>query len=211
MNPRSFAIVSTVGLAVLLISGCGSSSSPSKATYPVTHTGSVQRVQKGTVVSTRKVKIDGKATNLGRIVGGGVGVAVGAISTPVRSTTTISQPDPGTVVARTSSNANEHRAATAVGGAVGVLVGQKVEKVLTAKNAEELTIAMDEGETVVIIQESREPGFYENERVKVVTTRTGESVVYHTDEDPYSDPDTSAYIVDDDSVDEEIEFEPVTW
>lgn len=166
-------------------------------------------MEEGTVVAERTVRIDGRATNMGRIVGAGVGAAVGAVSVPYESETVITQTN-DSILIQGSDNRGQQHAATAVGGALGTLVGQEVEKMITAKQAQELTIAMDGGETVVIVQESREPEFYENERVKVYTTRNGESVVYHTGENPMVDPETNAYLVDD--VEEEAEaFEPVTW
>lgn len=213
------AFLCAVGSLPFLLIGCGGSSSAAKSSYPVTHSGAVHKVEKGTVVGARQVKIDGRATNLGRIVGGTLGTAVGALSVPIESTTVsntsiVPTPDGGVGISgtqSTSSNVHESRAAMAVGSAVGVLVGQKVEKMITSKRAQELTIAMDSGETVVIVQDFREPAFYENERVKVYTTRVGESVVYHTDEDPNMDPNTSAYIIGDESEVEEVDFEPVTW
>ncbi|MDQ8203379.1 hypothetical protein [Pelagicoccus sp. SDUM812003] len=197
--------------ALVMITGCSSTGSSQKSRYPVTASGAIQRVENGTIVATRTVKIDGRATNVGTAVGAGVGAAVGAIAVPRRQTTTISSPQPNVIQANTTSNRHESDAAMAVGGAVGVLAGRKVEKMLTARKAQELTIAMEGGETVMVVQEYREPEFMVNERVKVYTTRTGESVVYHSDEDPHLDPDTDAYVIPDDGEFGEDEFEPVEW
>ena len=199
----------TLCAAAILLAACGSTAS--KSSYPVTHTGAVQKMEKGTVVGTRNVKIDGRATNMGRIVGGAVGAGVGALSVPIKSETTITQSGPNSVAIRSTDNRHESHAATAIGGAVGMVVGQKVEKVLTAKKAQEITVALDSGETVVIIQEYREPEFYDQERVKVYTTRAGEAVVYHSDENPHLDPETSAYIVGDPEEEAAEDFEPVVW
>lgn len=189
--------------------GCASSPS-AMSRYPITHAGAVQKVEDGTVVGVRPVKIDGVATNLGRIVGAGVGGAAGALAVPVKSEIVIQETQPGLINISESSNRHEAHAATAIGGAVGMVVGQKVEKALTAKRAQELTIALDSGETVLVVQEYREPEFYENERVKLYTTRAGDSVVYHSGENPGMDPDTNAYLIPDQSEDED-DFEPVTW
>ncbi|MBK1876897.1 hypothetical protein [Pelagicoccus mobilis] len=190
----------------VLVGGCASSA-PTKSTYPVTHAGSIQRVEDGTVVTVRQVKIDGVATNMGAIVGAGVGTAVGAISVPLETKTTVHESSPGVISINESSNRHESTAAMAVGGAVGMVVGQKVEKMMTAKRAQELTIALDSGETVLVVQEYREPAFYEDERVKLYTTRTGDSIVYHAHDDPSMDPDTNAYLVGDEGE----EFEPVEF
>lgn len=188
---------------------CGSTSS-STARYPVTHAGAVQNVQEGTVVSTRVVKIDGRATNMGRLVGAGIGTAVGSVTVPYESETRIYESEPGVISIDGTDNRAQNRAAMAVGGAVGMVVGQEVEKMITAKKAQELTIALDQGETVVVVQEYREPEFYEDERVKVYTTRSGDSVVYHAGENPGLDPETNAYLIDE-TVEDSDEFETVTW
>lgn len=194
---------------LVVLSGCASSSPP-RARYPVTHAGAVQKVESGTVVSSRTVRIDGRATQMGAIVGAGVGAAVGAVSVPRKSETVITQTAPDRIEVRGKDNRNQANAAMAVGGAVGIVVGREVEKMVTARKAQELTIALDSGETVVVVQELREPEFYENERVKVYSTRMGESRVYHSDENPHLDPDTAAYVVDEEVVEDD-EFEPVTW
>ncbi|MBD5782077.1 hypothetical protein IEN85_21440 [Pelagicoccus sp. NFK12] len=189
----------------------GCASSPTTASkYPVTHAGAIQKVEEGTVVGVRQVKIDGVSTNLGRLVGAGIGGAVGALAVPVESEAVIEQTSPNSISIYETSNRHENQAAMAVGGAVGMVVGERVEKVLTAKRAQELTIALDSGETVLVVQVYREPGFYEDERVKLYTTRAGDSVVYHASVDPTVDPDTNAYLIPDTDV-EEAEFEPVTW
>ncbi len=147
---------------------------------------------------------------MGMIVGAGIGGAVGSVAVPVETQTTVQQTGPDTISINSSSNVNENRAAMAVGTAVGSVVGRKVEKALTAKLAQEITIAMDGGETISVVQEYEEPGFYENERVKILTGRMGESVVYHANYDPNADPETNAYLIPED---EELEgdFEPVSW
>lgn len=206
---RTFVTPFLLTAISLLAWGCASSPT-SASKYPVTHAGAIQRVEEGTVVGVRQVKIDGVATNMGRLVGAGIGGAVGALAVPVKSEVAIQQTSPNSVSIYETSNRHENQAAMAVGGAVGMVVGQKVEKALSAKKAQELTIAMDSGETVLVVQEYREPAFYENERVKLYTTRAGDSVVYHAGEDPTMDPDTNAYLITDPEENEE-EFEPVTW
>lgn len=192
----------------LFIAGCGSGGSSSPARYPITHAGSVKKVEKGTVVSVRQVKIDGVATNLGAIVGAGIGGAAGSLAVPLESKTVITQTSPTSIQIHGSNNVHESRAAMGVGAAVGAVVGQKVEKAMTAKRAQELTIALDGGETVSIVQEYREPAFYEDDRVELYTTRIGNSVVYHMGSDPTLDPDTNAYLISDEATEE---FETVTW
>lgn len=206
MNVPALLLLTTTIASSLVIAGCASNRS-SRSHYPVTHAGAIQKVEEGTVVTVRQVKIDGVSTNMGRIIGASLGTAAGALSVPVESEISIQEGPSGVVNISESSNRHESTAAMAVGGVVGMVVGQKVEKALTAKKAQELTIALDNGETVLVVQEYREPAFYEDERVKLYTTRAGNSLVYHTHEDPAMDPETNAYLIGND----EGEFEKVNF
>lgn len=190
-------------LAPIVFAACSSSGSASR--YPAVATGVAHKQEKGTVVEIREVVIDGQATNIGTIVGGGIGGAVGSIATPVTSKTRITETG-----ISTRSNSNENRAATGIGAAVGVVVGRQVEKRLTAKKVQELTIEMDGGETVIIVQERREPWFDSGDRVQVYTTRAGNSRVFHLDEDPALSLESSVYSVDD-AVDATTNKTPVSW
>lgn len=210
MKFTKFAAPLVCILAVTLFTACSSSSRP--VHYPTTSSGVAQKLDKGTIAGIREVVIDGRATNLGSIVGAGIGAGIGSIATPVQQTQTRTRrvnPKTGQVSEKinVSSNSNENRAATIIGGAVGAVVGRKVEKALTAKKAQEITIEMDSGEVVVVVQQKREPGFYSTERVQIYTTSAGNSRVFHIDDDPFTDPDVSAYIVDEASA----ELPPVTW
>jgi len=84
----------------------------------------------------------------------------------------------------------------AIGAAVGMVVGQKVEKILSTKKAQELTIEMDGGETVIIVQEKTGSDFHPDELVQVYSTRLGASRVFHMDDDLFFDVETNAYIMD---------------
>lgn len=210
MKVTKFAIPLVCLLAVTLFAACSSSSS--RVRYPVASSGIAQKLDKGTVTETRAVVIDGKATGLGAIVGGGIGAGLGTLAVPerqsIKQTRSVNRKTGELSEGiRVSSNSNEQRAAGLIGGAVGAVVGQRVEKALTAKKAQEITIEMDSGEVVVVVQQKREPLFFPNERVQVYTTRAGHSQVFHIDEDPFTDPDVSAYIVDETSS----ELPPVTW
>ncbi|MDQ8203380.1 glycine zipper domain-containing protein [Pelagicoccus sp. SDUM812003] len=119
--------------------------------------GQVQRVDPGTVVATRTVEIDGEATYLGQSGGAIVGSAVGQ-----------------------SIGSGDGRILASAGGAVvGGIVGGMVEKELSKKRAQELTISLDDGNTVVVIQELEDVGFIEGDRVNVSQTRAGEALVAH--------------------------------
>ena len=90
---------------------------------------------------------------------------------------------------------------TAVGAAGGMIaggvVGPKIEKALTSKRAQELTIQMDEGGTIIVVQEIREPRFNIGDPVRVDSNLAGAARVFHADDNPHIDPDTGAYLPDD--------------
>ena len=143
-------------LALALFSGCASSQFE---TVPSSAAGTTQSIDMGTVIATRTVKIEGNATNLGTYGGGVMGSAVGS---------TIGRGDGRTL-------------ASAGGAVAGAVVGRKVEKALSAKMAQEVTIELDDGRTVVVVQEMQEPPFQSGDRVSVMETRTGIARIRHED------------------------------
>ncbi|MDQ8188139.1 hypothetical protein QEH53_21295 [Pelagicoccus sp. SDUM812002] len=152
------------------------------------------RLEKGKVVGTRDVVIDGRSSLTGATLGGAVGTAIGVAAVgPIEDERDLRQ----TV------------GSAAVGGAVGAVVGQMIEKRLTERRGQELSIELESGERLVVVQELGERSFEDTETVYVYTTHMGNSRVFHEDEDPYVDPETNAYIVSDEL--EEQELEPVEW
>lgn len=193
MNPTQLACLGILAALPLLVSACASSSG-AKNRYPVAHSGIAHKLEQGTVVSVQEVIIDGQATLIGTSGGAAVGSAVGiAASGPIESTGDYQQ------AALTG----------AVAGVVGAVVGRQVEKQLTQKKAQELTIKLDSGEMIIVVQERREPPFGYDDRVQVYMTKLGNSRVFHADEDPYVDPETNVYIPDDAEIVHE--QEPVRW
>ncbi len=152
------------------------------------------KLEKGKIVGMRDVVIDGSSSMTGAGLGGAVGTAVGVASV-------------GAI--EDERDLRQTIGTAAVGGAVGAIVGQMIEKRITEKRGQELSIELESGERMVVVQALGERSFEEEETVFVYTTRMGNSRVFHEDEDPYVDPETNAYIVDDEL--EEQEFEPVSW
>lgn len=152
------------------------------------------RLEKGVVTSSREVVIDGQATMMGTSLGAAVGSVAGtAASGPIDDNRDLRQAI-GT---------------GAVGGVLGGMAGRVIEKKLTEKKAQELSIQLESGERVIIIQPLTDRPFEEQETVLVYTTMMGSSRIFHEDEDPYVDPETRAYIIDEDY--EAEDYEPVTW
>ncbi|RME69015.1 MAG: hypothetical protein D6781_09620 [Verrucomicrobia bacterium] len=114
------------------------------------------RVELGTVVGVRDVVIDGEANAIGRWGGGAVGAAAASgVGSGVGG-----------------------RIATAAGGVAGAIVGEQVQKEVTKKPAWEITIALDNGQTIVVVQEKEKGGFLDGDRVRVLMGQ-GTSVVMH--------------------------------
>ena len=154
-SARISLLVPLMILAALLY-GCVSGG---YETVPRNSAGTTQTLDLGTVVATRNVMIDGESSQLGLYGGGIMGSAVGS---------TIGSGD-GAVLA-------------SAGGAVaGAIVGQQVEKSLTKKLAQEITIEMDDGSTVVVVQEMKEPPFNTGDRVSVLESRGGYARLRHED------------------------------
>lgn len=163
--------------------------------FPRGHTGLAHTLEKGRIVSQQAIVIDGTTSMVGTSIGAAVGTAVGAAAS-------------GTI--EDERDLRQTIGTSAIGGAVGAVVGRVVEKKLTERRGQELQIELEDGERLVVIQavENKRP-FVDGEEVLVYTTQNGISRVYHSDQDPYIDPETNAYIVSDEL--EETEFEPVTF
>ncbi|GAB5560975.1 MAG: hypothetical protein SynsKO_26220 [Synoicihabitans sp.] len=110
--------------------------------------GNMQTLDLGQVVAVRNVIVDGERTILG--ISGGAALG-GAAAYPGG----YSAASTGEVVAQ---------AAAAVAGAV---VGSAVEEAVTRAEAQELTIELDNGNVVVIIQETPDGEFRQGDRVQV--------------------------------------------
>lgn len=155
-----------IGLIVsLLFLGCATERLDRVSAESV---GRMQDLSTGTVVAVKDVKIDGKVTYLGpstgAVIGSGIGQTVGHGS--------------GQILASVGA------------AAVGGVVGGMVEKQLSAKRAQELTINVDGGEVVVVVQQLNNRGFAEGDRVRVIHSISGDARVsgleYEYDsENPY--------------------------
>lgn len=128
---------------VVLATGCTFPSS--RRTVPRGQANVMSRVELGTVTSVRVVNIEGQRTALGTVGGGLVGGAAASGGKGVG----------GAVV----------QAAGAVAGAV---VGQAVEEAATRRTAQEITVRLDNGSTVMVTQEADSGLFQDGDRVRVL-------------------------------------------
>ncbi len=140
MNIRigwSLAIIAT------LLAGCASSNSG--GVYSREQTRQVQTVRMGIIESVRTVKIEGTRSQVGTAAGAVVGGVAGS---------TIGH-GKGSVVG-------------AVAGAVaGGLAGSAIEESVTRKDGLELTVKLDNGPMLAIVQEADEQ-FHPGDRIRVL-------------------------------------------
>jgi outer membrane lipoprotein SlyB len=134
------------GAVALLCSGCASNSG--KPLVPHSHSGQMFRVETGTVLSVREVVIEGSTdTNVGlyggAIMGGaaGSGIGNGGFGTTMAS------------------------AAGAVGG---MIAGRQIEKAVTKADGYEITIELDGGRQIMVVQKQSDGGFIDGDRVRVM-------------------------------------------
>lgn len=130
-----------VGLSTV-IAGCTLPSS--RRTIPAAQANVLQRTELGTVTSVREVNIEGTRGQIGMYGGGLIGGAVASGGRGVG----------GAVV-------------QATGAVAGAIAGQAVEEAATRKRAQEITIRLDDGSTVTIVQEASTGLFMDGDRVRV--------------------------------------------
>lgn len=134
--------VLVVALA-LLAGGCASDNLSGKRVSR-SDTRQAYRLEFGRIVAVEPVRIEGEHTTIGTTGGGLVGYSVG----------------------RSSVDGGGDRVAGAVGAVAGAVTGQKVEEKLTEADGLQITVDMDGGGTIVVIQ-GDDVSFAEGERVRV--------------------------------------------
>ena len=144
MKTNLLCLVLSGGL-VAALAGCTFPSS--RKTVPTAAANVVSRAEYGTVTSVRQVNIEGQKTNLGTFGGGMIGGAAASGGTGV----------PGRVVQATASVA-------------GAIAGQAVEELATRKVAQEITVRMDDGNTVVVTQAVEGGLFMDGDRVRILNS-----------------------------------------
>jgi outer membrane lipoprotein SlyB len=142
MNSKLPLVVLLGGISVAVV-GCTFPSS--RRTVPIGQANVLQRAELGTVTSVREVNIEGQKGQIGLYGGGLVGAAASSGGRGVG----------GAVV-------------QATGAVVGAVTGQAVEEVATRKRAQEISIRLDDGNTVTVTQEASSGLFMDGDRVRVI-------------------------------------------
>jgi len=130
----------------LLVVAC--STNPSATTYSRDQTLSVQQVQLGTITSIRQVQIEGTQSGVGAAAGTVIGGVAGSGIGDGRGSTI----------------------AAVVVGVAGGLVGDKVENAVTKKDGLEITVQLDNGNAISVVQEADEI-FQVGDRVRLLTSQ----------------------------------------
>lgn len=140
MNLSKLLLVATLSV---LVAACASSNSGS--VYKRDDARKVQTVKTGVVESVRTVKLEGTKTPIGTVAGGAIGGIAGG-----------------------SVGHGRGSAVVAVIGAVaGAIAGSAIEEGVTRKDALEITVKLDGGSMIAIVQEADEQ-FHPGEKVRIV-------------------------------------------
>lgn len=143
---RSIITAISISLFTLGLTGCVSGLQGS--TYSRSEARQVQEVEFGTVLSTNPVVIEGKQSGAGQLPGAIIGGVAGS----------------------SVGEGKGQQIFTILGAVGGAVVGSMIEEQATRTQGLELTIKMDSGKTLSIVQEVDNVNvFREGQRVRVLT------------------------------------------
>ena len=137
-----------------LLTGC--TSDLTGTSYSAREARVVQQVRFGTLVDVQSVKIDGTKGEVGSVAGAAIGGVAGS----------------------SIGGKREGRVGTVLGALAGGVLGNMAEKKITEKGGVELTVQMENGRYLSIVQEV-EPSvqFSRGDKVKVLTRGSNSRVV----------------------------------
>lgn len=131
--------------AVLGLAGCATGQGGSD--YSRAQARTVQEVQMGTVEGVREVRIEGTKSPVGSLAGAVVGGVAGSSVGGGR----------GQIVGAT------------VGAVLGGLGGSAAEEALTREKGLEITVKLDSGRTIAVVQGVDEQSFIVGDRVRILS------------------------------------------
>ncbi len=132
-------------LLILSVFLAACASSQSGSVYSRDEARKTQTIRMGVVESVRTVRIEGTKSPVGTVAGGAVGGIAGS----------------------SVGHGRGSAAAAVVGAVVGGLAGAAAEEGLTRKDGLEITVKLDNGSMVAVVQEADEQ-FHPGERVRLV-------------------------------------------
>jgi len=136
----------TVALLATVLAACASSNSGS--VYSRDEARKTQTVKTGVVESVRQVKLEGTKSPVGTVAGGAVGGIAGS---------------------SIGGDGKSGMVGAVLGAVVGGIAGAMAEEGITRKDALEITIKLDGGGLVAIVQEADEV-FKAGEKVRIIET-----------------------------------------
>ena len=143
-------------ISIMCLVAIGCASSHSGRVYTRDQARTSQTIQMGTVELVQNVKIEGTKSPVGALAGGATGAAVGS----------------------TIGGGSGKTVATVFGAIAGGLAGSAVEEKVTQKDALEITVKLDNGNAIVVVQEADEV-FAIGDRVRVLKDSDGTTRVRH--------------------------------
>ncbi len=144
-KPGRAAALAIILAAAVAAAGCAPSLSGD--TYRRGETMRAQTVELGVVESARPVQIEGRDTGVGTVGGAALGGVAGS-----------------------AIGAGRGSVAGAIGGAIlGGVVGNAVERDATKRNGVEVTVRLDSGRTMAIVQQETGEGLRPGDRVRVLS------------------------------------------
>ena len=139
-------VVASFAVGTIAISGCARSLAGD--TYHRDQTMRAQTVELGVIESLRPVSIEGRQSGAGTVSG----VALGGIA------------------GSTIGSGSRAHAAGAIGGAIiGGLIGNAIERDATKSNGVELTVRLDDGRMLAVVQQGHPNEFRPGDRVRVLS------------------------------------------
>jgi outer membrane lipoprotein SlyB len=128
----------------VFLAACASSNSGS--VYSRDDARKVQTVKTGVIESVRQVKLEGTKTPIGTVAGGAIGgIAGGSVGNGGRTSAVVA----------------------VIGAVAGAIAGSALEEGITRKDALEITVKLDGGALIAIVQEADEP-FNIGEKVRII-------------------------------------------
>jgi len=147
-------VLSLLLISLALLAGCASSKSGD--VYTRDQARREQDIRMGVVESVREVLMEGTKSPVGAVAGAAVGGIAGS----------------------TLGGGKGSTVAAVIGAVAGGLAGSAIEESVTRKQAMEITIKMDNGQLIAIVQEGDPLAFRPGDRVRIISSG-GESRVTH--------------------------------
>ena len=145
--------IATLILASLILTACASSRSGD--VYTREQARREMSVRLGVIESVREVQMEGTHTGAGTLAGAGIGGVAGS----------------------TLGNGRGSVVGAIVGAVAGGIAGSAIEDKVTRKNALEITVRLDNGQMIAVVQEMGEV-FHPGERVRVLSNYNSSRVTH---------------------------------